>query len=77
MMPSIQAACIYHKGSYDTFSDTYEYVLRYIEENGYEIVGSIREKYIDGIWNKDDVSEWLSEIQVPVRKRNEDSSWNQ
>ena len=26
------------------------------------------ESYIDGIWNKDDESEWLSEIQVPVRR---------
>ena len=71
-MPEIQAACVYHKGSYDTFAGTYELVLRYIEENDYEIVGAIREKYIDGVWNKDEESEWLSEIQVPVRKRNEE-----
>ena len=47
----------------------YETVLRYIEENGYEIAGEIRESYIDGVWNKDDESEWLSEIQVPVRRK--------
>ncbi|MGN1157062.1 MAG: MerR family transcriptional regulator [Agathobacter sp.] len=76
-MPQVEAACIYHKGSYDCFADTYEIVLRYIEENDYEIVGAIREKYIDGIWNKDDESEWLSEIQIPIRKRNEDELWNQ
>ena len=68
-LPRIQAACVYHKGSYRTFSASYEAVLRYIEENGYEIAGEIRESYIDGIWNKDDESQWLSEIQVPVRKR--------
>ena len=66
--PRIQAACIYHKGSYGTFSESYEVVLKYIEENGYEIAGPIRESYIDGIWNKDDESQWLSEIQVPVKK---------
>lgn len=71
-MPRIQAACIYHKGSYDNFAGTYATVLRYIEENDYEIVGAIREKYIDGVWNKDDESQWLSEIQIPVRKRNEE-----
>lgn len=36
--------------------------------NGYEIVGAIRESYIDGVWNKEDESEWLTEIQVPIRK---------
>lgn len=71
-MPQIQAACIFHKGSYDSFADTYAIILRYIEENDYEIVGGIREKYIDGVWNKDDESEWLSEIQIPVRKRDEE-----
>ena len=68
-LPEIQAACIFHKGSYRTFPESYETVLRYVEENGYEITGQIRESYINGVWNRDDESEWLSEIQVPVRKR--------
>ena len=68
-LPEIQAACVFHKGSYHSFSESYETVLRYIEENGYEIAGEIREIYIDGVWNKDDECQWLSEIQVPVRKK--------
>ncbi|MBP3509901.1 MAG: MerR family transcriptional regulator [Oscillibacter sp.] len=68
-LPEIQAACVFHKGSYRTFSGSYETVLRYIEENGYEIAGEIRESYIDGVWNKDDESAWLSEIQIPVRRK--------
>ncbi|MGN1143944.1 MAG: GyrI-like domain-containing protein, partial [Anaerovoracaceae bacterium] len=70
-LPEIQAACIFHKGSYRTLSESYETVLKYIEENGYEIAGEIRESYIDGIWNKDDDSQWLSEIQVPIKRRAE------
>ena len=70
-LPEIQAACVFHKGSYRTFAESYETVLRYIEENGYEIAGEIRESFIDGVWNKDDESQWLSEIQVPVRKKTE------
>lgn len=62
------AACIYHKGSYDSFPKTYATALKFVEENGYEIVGSIRENYIDGIWNKDKEEDWLSEIQIPIRK---------
>ena len=67
-LPEIQAACIFHKGSYNLFSESYETVLRYIEENGYAIAGEIRESYIDGVWNKDDERDWLSEIQIPIRK---------
>ena len=72
-LPEIQAACVFHKGSYRTFSESYETVLRYIEENGYEIAGEIRESYIDGVWNQDDERDWLSEIQVPVRRKAEAS----
>ena len=67
--PETEAACIYHKGSYRTLPETYAVVLRYIEENNYEIVDSIRESYIDGVWNKDSEKEWLTEIQIPVRKK--------
>lgn len=66
-LPEITAACIFHKGSYNNFPETYAAILRFIEENGYEICGNIRENYIDGIWNKDREEEWLSEIQIPVR----------
>ena len=68
-IPEIRAAYIYHKGSYRDFPKTYEVILRYIEENGYEICGNIRESYIDGVWNKDSEDEWLSEIQIPVVKK--------
>ena len=62
------AACIFHKGSYDTLHKSYASLLNYIEENGYEICGNIRESYIDGVWNKDTADQWLTEIQIPVRK---------
>ena len=68
-LPEIQAACIFHRGSYGTLPESYEAVLRFIEENGYEIAGAIRESYIDGVWNQDDDSGWLTEIQIPVRKQ--------
>lgn len=63
-----EAACIFHKGSYDSFPKTYAILLKFIEENGYEICGNIRESYIDGVWNKESPKDWLSEIQIPVRK---------
>lgn len=70
VLPQVEeAACIFHKGSYDTLHQSYTVVLDYIEENGYEICGNIRESYIDGVWNKETPEEWLTEIQIPIRKR--------
>ena len=66
-LPEISAACIFHRGSYNTLPESYETVLRYIEENGYEIAGEVRESYIDGVWNREDERDWLSEIQIPVK----------
>ncbi|MBU7008669.1 effector-binding domain-containing protein [Peptococcaceae bacterium DYL19] len=34
-----------------------------------EIIGLPRESYIDGIWNKENPEEWLTEVQVPVTTR--------
>ena len=62
------AACIFHKGSYNTLHKSYAMLLQYIEENGYEICGNIRESYIDGVWNKETENEWLTEIQIPVKR---------
>lgn len=64
-----QAACIFHKGSYGMLSRSYAALLKFIEENGYEICGNIRESYIDGVWNKESEEEWLTEIQIPVLRR--------
>nr|WP_242851577.1 GyrI-like domain-containing protein [Clostridium sp. DMHC 10] len=61
------AVCILHKGTYSKFRETYAFAFEWIEENNYEIIGNIRESYIDGIWNKEREEEWLTEIQIPVK----------
>ena len=61
-----KAVCIYHKGCYENLSEAYGYIMKYIEENNLKIVDYPRERYIDGVWNKQNVDEWLTEIQVPI-----------
>ena len=68
-LDSVLAICIYHKGAYDKLGSSYSKVMDYIEQNGYEVVDYYRECYIDGIWNKDNVEDWLTEIQVPVKEK--------
>ena len=62
-----KAICIYHKGAYDRLGEAYAYIYRYAAENGYQVAGFHRECYIDGIWNKENIEDWLTEIQLPVK----------
>ena len=65
----LTAACVYHKGSYSTLGAAYAFVFKWIEDNGYVPCEGPRESYIDGIWNKEDENDWLTELQVPIIKK--------
>lgn len=56
-----------HKGSYDSISNVFNFLFKWINENNYEIIDYPRLSYIDGIWNKDSENEWLTELQIPIR----------
>ena len=66
-LPAAKVLSIYHKGAYDTIGEAYAFIMEYAEKNGYEVTGLARESYIDGIWNKESVSDWLTEVQLPVK----------
>lgn len=68
-LEKVLAACIYHKGPYEKLGLTYGKLIDWLKENNYEADGFFRESYIDGCWNKDDPNEWLTEIQVPIKKK--------
>jgi Predicted transcriptional regulators len=63
-----QAACVIHKGPYSELRGAYAAVFTWIDDNGYEPSANPRESYIDGIWNKADPADWLTEVQVPIRR---------
>lgn len=64
-LPGIQqAACIIHKGSYDTLESTYAAIGQWIENNGYQITGPSREVYL----SPPTEGEPITEIQYPVAK---------
>lgn len=67
-IPSVKVVCVYHKGSYDHIRETYTKVVKYVEDNGYEISDFPRECYIDGCWNKDNEVDYVTEIQIPVNR---------
>lgn len=63
----VKAVCIYHKGSYDNLNKSYSSIMKYIEDNKLEMLEYPREHYIDGMWNKENPEDWLTEIQVPIK----------
>ena len=69
-IPAVTVVSVMHKGAYEHLGQAYAYVFKWIEENGFETTDEPpRESYIDGIWNKEDVADWLTEIQVPILKK--------
>lgn len=68
-IPPMTVVSVMHKGPYGDLRDAYGYAFDWIEKNGYQISGSPRENYIDGIWNKQSEDDWLTELQVPIIRK--------
>ncbi|SHI70968.1 effector-binding domain-containing protein [Clostridium cavendishii DSM 21758] len=61
-------ACINHIGSYETTFKSYDRLLKYIEENGYDVDGDSYEwTLFDSLIVKSE-DEYLTEINIPIRK---------
>ncbi len=67
-LPGIEEmACVVHHGAFSSLGKAYNALLEWVEKNGYQIVGSTREIYLE--YEKDgDESKYVTEIQVPVEK---------
>lgn len=65
-LPAAKVLSIYHKGAYEKIGEAYAFLMKYAEQNGYTAADLARECYIDGIWNKECVEDWLTEIQLPI-----------
>ncbi len=73
-------ACILHHGTFDNVSETYETLTRWIEANGYRVVGPNREVYLLAVaeastevkypaeFLTDRDANRLTEVQFPVEK---------
>lgn len=68
-IPQATVVSIMHKGAYQKLREAYAYIFKWIDENGYKILDNPRESYIDGIWNKENEEDWLTELQVPIAKK--------
>ena len=55
-----------HVGPYDRLGEAYAAIMKWMTENGMELVDRPRECYIDGCWNRESEDEYLTEIQFPI-----------
>jgi len=70
-LPTVKAASVIHHGAYNTLSQSYQAVLKWVEANGYQVHGPIREIYLqcaEPLRQDDDA--YVTEIQFPLRKSN-------
>ena len=58
--------CLKHYGEYNDRYKTYEKLLLEINLKNYRISGIPIEQYIDGAWNKDDRSMYVTNIMIPI-----------
>jgi len=69
-LPEALMASVIHKGAYNQFSQAYEALGRWIEANGYTIVGPNREIYLECSEPvRQDDDSYVTEIQFPVAKK--------
>ena len=68
-LPEVPVAlCINHMGAYEKLPETFAQLFSYAEAHGYQIADRPRFSYIDGVWNKDSEDQWLTQIELPVKK---------
>lgn len=61
------AACLIHRGPYEKIRHAHAALHEWLAHNPYELYGPPREAAIDGIWNKINTQDWLTEVQFPLK----------
>jgi effector-binding domain-containing protein len=68
-LPTLKVASVIHHGDYNTLNQSYQMVLKWVEANGYQVDGPIREIYLQcGEPLRQDDDSYVTEIQVPAAK---------
>lgn len=69
-LPAVEVAAVIHHGPFNTLSESYEAVLKWIEANGYQINGPGREIYLQppAEMGSQTDPDTVTEVQFPVMK---------
>lgn len=69
VLPAGKYATTMHSGPYDQMTSTYEKMLEWMGENGFEPVAPVREVYLNDPGQVSDPSEIMTRIVWPVRPK--------
>lgn len=67
-LPETQAAVTHYTGPYDGMGETYNALMKWIPDHGYEIAGPPTEVYLKSEHDKVKSADYLTEIHFPVKK---------
>lgn len=68
-MPETTVASLIHEGAYNKLPQSYNVLLRWVKESGYEVAGPLREIYLQfSTPVKQDDDSYVTEIQAPIEK---------
>lgn len=70
-LPTVETmACTVHAGSFATIGEAYDAIMKWVDENGFQITGPCREIYLKAPTRPGDQNDpgTVSEIQFPVKK---------
>lgn len=67
-LEAVHVVSVTHYGNYDTLSDAYLRAVEWAKKNGYVLRGDVRERYIHGMWDRENEKEWQTEVQLPILK---------
>ncbi len=67
-LPGVSVASTVVKGPYTNLHAGHTATIKWIEENGYKIVGPDREIYIHGYGDTKDEDDFITEVQYPIEK---------
>jgi effector-binding domain-containing protein len=65
-LPPVELAIMTHPGSYDELDQTYGALGTHVAERAIGVEGPIRELYVVGPFEANDVNEWRTELGWPV-----------
>lgn len=65
-LPEVQVAAVVHHGDFEDFQQGHTALMKWLEDNHYQIVGAYREIYIKH--NPSNLADSTTEIQYPVEK---------
>jgi len=66
-VPEVTAACLMHKGPFNSFEEGFDELFDWLKNNGYETEGKGRISAINGPWDTESEEDYVNECQIIIK----------